>query len=358
MSQARPTLAETVQTVLVTGAGGFVGGYAAHRLAAAGLAVRAMVRDARRPTLVDLRHPGITLAVADLTDPASLRAAAEGVDAVVHAAADMRLCNAAVTQAVTVEGTRQVLRAARSGGAGVFVHVSTIAVYGGSDSASEDAPLRPYGDRYGDAKIAAEQALHAEAGDLERIVILRPPAVYGAGARFWTATLGWMVAHGLPACLDGGHGLFPYVYAENLADAALAAIRASSPSERGGRSSAVGGVAAYNIVDDITTWADYLGYFAAAYGRPVRSLPSWTFRAAVHVAERLALLIGRRTRVNRMSLQLLTRRSLPGYTAERARRELGWEPRVRLDEGMARSLEWLLEGRRELPVRSRTAERR
>ena len=74
--------------ILVTGATGKVGSRLAMRLVQQGHAVRALVRDAARAT--DLSDNGIQLAIGDLMQPASLPAAVEGVDAVVHCAAFFR----------------------------------------------------------------------------------------------------------------------------------------------------------------------------------------------------------------------------------------------------------------------------
>lgn len=332
-------------TILVTGASGFVGGHVARRLALEeGAAVRALVRMPAGPTVVDLDVPGVQVVVGDLTAPASLQAAAEGVDLVVHAAADMRLRRPRVTQAVTVEGTRQMLLAARYSGVRAFVHISSIAVYGGGARGDEAAPLVPYGDRYGDAKIGAEQALRQEGCASPRVIVLRPPSIYGPGSSMWTTTLAGLVARGLPACLDGGRGMFPYVYIDNLVDTVVAALRTASigaaPVAELGTNKA-GECLVYNVVDGTTTWAKYLGYFAATYRRPVRSLPSWPFYALALAAEGLGVLLGFRPLLNRANLRYATLRILPSYTAERAHQELGWQPRINLDQGMARSLEWL-----------------
>lgn len=337
---------------LVTGANGFVGGYAARRLAQAGMEVRALVRDPARGSVVDLELPGLRRVRGDLTDPASLQVAADGATVVVHCAADMRMRHEHVTRAVTVEGTRRLYLAARQGGAELFVHMSTIAVYLGAGEYHEDARLVPSGDRYADAKLEAELALWELAGEPRpgatpllqagasarpRVVILRPPPVYAPGSRFWTATLAGLVARGLPACLDGGRGVFPYVYAENLADAVLASVeRVLGPGQ-----AAWPTCRAYNVVDGLTTWAAYLGYFGAAFGRSVRSLPAWPLFGLAALAEAWARCTGRRARLTRANLRFITARALPGYTADRAQRELGWRPRVSLDEGMARSLAWL-----------------
>src|SRR6185437_148420 len=90
-ADGEPLLAELragVVTVLVTGGTGFIGPHVVHALRAKEMPVRALVRDPARATR--LAAWGVELASGDVTDPASLRAASEGVDAVVHLVAIIR----------------------------------------------------------------------------------------------------------------------------------------------------------------------------------------------------------------------------------------------------------------------------
>src|SRR5215475_13717162 len=105
-------------TVLVTGATGFVGPRVVHALRARDLAIRALVRDPKKGRT--LESWGCELAVGDVTDPASLRAAVEGCDAVVHLVA-IRQGKQEQFQHVMVEGTRNVLAAATGAGVRRFV---------------------------------------------------------------------------------------------------------------------------------------------------------------------------------------------------------------------------------------------
>ena len=150
-------------TVLVTGGTGFVGPHVVHALRAKEIAVRALVRDPARASR--LAAWGVELATGDVTDPASLRAACAGVDAVVHLVAIIR-GRPVDFERVIAQGTRNVVAAAQQAGARRFVLASAL----GLDERSKDAVP------YFAAKWEMERALR-ESG-LEH-VIFRPSFVFG-----------------------------------------------------------------------------------------------------------------------------------------------------------------------------------
>src|SRR5205814_173668 len=116
-------------TVLVTGASGLVGSHVVAALVARGETVRALVRPASRATAGRL---GAETLAGDVTDPAVWERAARGVRAIVHAAAIVqRRASWEQYVAVNVEGTRLAAAAARAARARL-VHISSVAVYGGS----------------------------------------------------------------------------------------------------------------------------------------------------------------------------------------------------------------------------------
>jgi uncharacterized protein YbjT (DUF2867 family) len=150
-------------TVLVTGGTGFVGPHVVHALRAREMPVRALVRDSARGSR--LAAWGVELAVGDVTDPASLRAACAGANAVVHLVAIIR-GRPADFERVMAQGTRNVVAAAGEAGVRRFVLASAL----GLDERSKDAVP------YFAAKWEMERAVR-ESG-LEH-VILRPSFVFG-----------------------------------------------------------------------------------------------------------------------------------------------------------------------------------
>ncbi len=111
--------------ILVTGASGFVGGHVVHALRAAQKDVRALVRDRRKGRRLEVW--GTTLVEGDMTDTGSLRRAVEGCDTVVHLVA-IRQGREEKFRRVMVDGTRDLLAAAREAGVGRFVHMSALGV--------------------------------------------------------------------------------------------------------------------------------------------------------------------------------------------------------------------------------------
>ena len=150
-------------TTLVTGGTGFVGPHVVHALRARGTPVRALVRKPARATR--LAAWGAELVTGDVTDPASLRAACEGVTTVVHLVAIIR-GRPADFESVMAEGTRNVVAAAQKAGVRRFVLASAL----GLDERSKDAVP------YFAAKWQMERAVRESGLDH---VIFRPSFVFG-----------------------------------------------------------------------------------------------------------------------------------------------------------------------------------
>jgi NADH dehydrogenase len=150
-------------TVLVTGATGFVGPHVVHALRARDLPVRALVRDPSRAAR--LQAWGVEIATGDLTDAASLRAACEGVDTVVHLVAIIKGSQADFDRIMT-QGTRNLVSAAQDAGVRRFVLASAL----GLDESTKDAVP------YFRAKWAMETALKESGLDF---VIFRPSFIFG-----------------------------------------------------------------------------------------------------------------------------------------------------------------------------------
>jgi uncharacterized protein YbjT (DUF2867 family) len=149
--------------ILVTGGTGFVGGHVVHELRGRNLPVRCLVRDPRGGA--KLAAWGCELVEGDLTDPASLRAAVAGADTVIHLVG-IRQGRREQFQRIMVEGTGDLLAAAKDAGVRRFVYMSAL----GTTEATKD--LVPY---YG-AKWENEQQV--QRSDIP-YVIFRPSFVFG-----------------------------------------------------------------------------------------------------------------------------------------------------------------------------------
>lgn len=193
-----PILTESRPIVLVTGANGFVGRHVARALARQGWTVRRAVRSAS--------GNGDEVLIGSVGPATDWRAALAGVEAVVHLAAHVHRPNeereVELYRAVNVEGTLHLARCAAGAGVRQFIFVSSVLVLGRSTDGrapfTENDGLTPRG-VYGSSKAAAETGLKALARDGDmRITVVRPPLVYGAGARGNFQLLARAVKLGIP----------------------------------------------------------------------------------------------------------------------------------------------------------------
>ncbi len=171
--------------LLITGASGFIGRRLALALAREGpMEVRLLLRKTSRRE--GLEEAPFRVIEGDLRSPASLEAAAEGVDYVFHLAGLTRAKGLEEFLRVNAEGTELLARAvaARAPGLRRFVHMSSLAAVGPArdgEPLTEEAPPEPV-TWYGRSKLESEVALLRGLGD-RPWTILRPPAVYGPGER-------------------------------------------------------------------------------------------------------------------------------------------------------------------------------
>lgn len=206
--------------VLVTGAGGFTGGYVTRRLVEAGFEVRGSVRNSSAEKLVaDL---GAEPVFADLNDPESLKRAVAGVERVYHIAALFRQAGLPSSEfnRVNVEGTKNLLDASVAAGVKRFVHCSTVGVHGdvGDQPVSETAPFAP-GDPYQESKVEAEKLAvdYFKRGVICGSVI-RPAMIYGPGDTR-LLKLFKMIASGKFFYVGRGDSMVHFVDVRDLANA-------------------------------------------------------------------------------------------------------------------------------------------
>ena len=325
------------QTVLVTGAAGFIGGRVAQRLRDAGHPVVAL--DLAGRSRAHLGRTGVEFKEADITDAAAVSRALSGVRAswVVHCAALMGGWGAPEEyRRVNVEGTRHIASWAAANGVARFVYISSVSVYGMPPvkEINEETPFRHIGLPYGDSKIEAETlVLEFHRAGLP-CTILRPGDVYGPRATEWVVKLVESMKSGRMILIGGGRGLINVTQVDNLVDAIVAALQNPAAAGRD-----------YIITDGKpATWNDYLKALSAAAGcaPPRFSLPIVAAWPAVVLLEAAGRITGRRPPLSRMGLSLLTASCT--YSIDRARRELGWSPRVGLAEGMNGVGRWLKGG--------------
>jgi UDP-glucose 4-epimerase len=202
--------------VLVTGASGFVGRHLAHALTRNGWAVR---RAVRTPSGSDDE-----VVIESIGPTTGWQQALTGVDSVIHLAARVhhQYEEHAVElyRNVNIEGTLQLANCAASLGVREFIFVSTVLVHGRSNNGRapfrESDILTPRG-LYGMSKAAAEAGLNtlAQASNMN-VTVVRPPLVYGSGAKGNFALLEKAVRFGVPLPFAGIHNRRAFLAVENL----------------------------------------------------------------------------------------------------------------------------------------------
>jgi len=317
-----------LESVLITGASGFVGRRLSDRLRADGASVRGV------DIATDLKREVVA---GDIGEPGPWQDAAQGHEVVVHAAAAVtNTASDEVAWRTNVLGTRHALDAAAAAGCKRFVHLSSVRAFGDRDfpdGVDEHHPVRPDGNAYVDTKIASEQVVlqaHA-AGEIE-CTVLRPGDVYGPGSRPWTILPVEAIRSNrfvLPAM---GRGVFSPLYVDNLIDA----IRSAAD-----RPEASGEVITVTDGSGVSC-RDFFGHYCRMLGKgEPRVLPTAAAIGLAAVPEAAAWIGGTGTEASRATMRYLARRGT--YSTAKARRLLGFEPAVDLAEGMRRTEAWLQE---------------
>jgi nucleoside-diphosphate-sugar epimerase len=326
-----------VSAVLVTGATGFVGGHLCRALADGGARVRGLVRPGSAVAAEAAYEPA---PAGGLDDREGLRRALEGVDTVYHLAARVSVLRdpasdpEAEFRRVNVDGTRVLAEEAAAAGVRRFVFLSSVSAVAGSDAGAgltEEAapgPTTPYGR----SKHEAERLLAeiAREGGFEA-VSLRPPMVYGPGAKANIFRLFELVHRGVPVPVPAVENRRSVIYVGNLVDALAAA--GAAPAAAMGR--------AYFVADDepVST-AALVRMIGEALGRRARLAripagPAFALGRAGDLAARVVPFPLTTAAVTRLfgSLSLDT-------GAFRA--AAGWAPRVSTPAGLERMAAWFL----------------
>jgi UDP-glucose 4-epimerase len=207
---------ETRPVVLVTGASGFIGRHLVTMLEREGWDVRCAVR-----TVSGLGNEVVVGSIDAVTD---WNTALQGVDAVIHLAARVHYRRdesaAEIYRQVNVEGTLRLASSAAKAGVGHFIFISTVLLHGRSNQGRppfrETDVSTPRG-LYGKSKAAAEAGLKEIASETSMVVtVIRPPLVYGAGAKGNFALLERAVASGLPLPFAAIKNRRAFVSVDNL----------------------------------------------------------------------------------------------------------------------------------------------
>jgi len=320
--------------VLVTGGGSLLLRGAAALLAARGDEVVCLQRRAVR--LPD----GVGQVLGDVRDPAVLAAATVGCDAVLHGAGRVGVSASwEEFRSVNVDGTANVIAAARSGGTTRVVHVSTPSVVHVGD-AVVGAPAKPavtgrHGSFYAESKALGERLALAANDDALGVVAIRPHLVWGPGDEQLVGRVVARARKGRLVLVGGGSALIDTTYVDDAAAALVAALDAVRPGAVcAGRAYVVAG-------GEPRTVRELVEGICRAAGVPCapRSVP-------FGVAVRLGSIVERlwpRFRNDEPPITRFVAEQLGTahwFDTRPARSDLGWSPTVGLDEGLRRLGAW------------------
>jgi nucleoside-diphosphate-sugar epimerase len=310
--------------VALTGATGYTGGRLLKALEARGHGVRALVREGGRLG----EGAKATPITGDLTDRASLERLMEGADAVVHVAAVYRTAGHtdAYYRDVNVGGTEGLLEAAARRGVSRFVHTSTVGVHGDVERppADEASPMAP-GDIYQETKAEAEtlaRRFHESRG--LPVTIVRPGAIYGPREKRFLK-LFRAIARGRYAIVGTGRPFYHPVFIDDLVEGYLLALE---------RKEAVG--EAFIVAGPrYVSQAELASLVAQATGGRVLPfrIPAWPLQLAGSLVEGVLAPLGIEPPLHRRRVDFWTKSR--AFSIEKARRLLGYAPRVDLEEGFA-----------------------
>lgn len=321
---------------LIAGATGQLGSHIAELLAERGERVRALVRPTSDTAF--LRDRGVELVTGDLHDAASLSGAFEGADIVYHCAARVADWGPwSQFENETVTATRNVLEACRAAKVGRLLHVSSISVYGRprrGQLISEETPLGRrfmWWDYYPRAKLLAENLVRRYEGAW---TMVRPSWIYGPRDRISMPRVVPVLRSGKAPIIGSGENLLNIIFAGDVAAGAILAANHPGAVGQVYNLSSRGEVTQRKLVD---TLCDALGL-----PRVTKRVPFFLAWQMAFWSEFFAKLLMKKKppRITRRAIYLIGRPPL--FSIDKARKDLGWEPRMRIEEGVKRTLEWLL----------------
>lgn len=317
-----------MKPALVTGASGFLGWHVARLLLERGRNVRALVRPGS-----SVRELDVEPVTGDLRDASSLRRAATGCGDVFHVAADYRLWapNPDELYHSNVDGTRNLLAAAREAGVDRVVYTSTVGCIGvptgGEGDETRPVSLQEMSGAYKRSKFLAEQVALEYARNGFSVIIVNPTAPVG-DHDFKPTPTGRIILDflrgAMPAFIDTGLNL---VDARDTAEGHLLAYDRGRVGER------------YILGCENLTLAQILERLARLTGRKAPSirLPYAVAYAAGVVTTALANITGRPPRAPLDAVRMARKKMW--VSIEKARRELGFAPSP-VDGALLRAVQW------------------
>jgi dihydroflavonol-4-reductase len=323
-----------LKRVLVTGSNGFIGSHAVETLLRLGYGVRCLVRrDSDRTWLKGL---DVEFHAGELLDPATLETAVGGTDWVLHLAGRTKASSREAFFRANAEGTGNLLRAVVEAGGRLrrFVYVSSIAAAGpdsGEKPLTEDDPPGPV-TWYGESKLEGER-IAASYMDRIPVTIIRPPVVFGPRdpdvLSFFRS-----VRSGFIPRIGGKDSWAGFVYVDDLVRGLVTAAE----------SEAAAGRIYYLATDGALSWTRFGRMIAESLGKTAHCVPvPPPLLAAVLLLHEAAGRIRGKTGILNLQKYPEYRNRFWRCDTSRAERELGFRPSVRMEDAVARTLQWYRE---------------
>lgn len=325
-----------MKRAFVTGATGFTGSYLCRALLAKGYTVKALARKSSNKDsefLKGLDIEWIDGDLANLDDIDGLTAQLKDIDIVFHIAALYRQegVSREMFTKVNVDATRILLDQSIAAGVKRFVHCSTVGVQGEIENppADEDAPYNP-GDHYQDSKLEGEKLAlyYFKEGKIDGAVV-RPVGIYGPGdTRF--LKLFRHIYKGNFKMIGSGKVLYHLTFVEDLVEGIILAGEVAASS---GKIYTIGGNE-YLPLDELVK------LLSRVLDKKVSTLriPLWPVYIAAVMCELICKPFGIEPPLYRRRLDFFTKDR--AFDISRARKDLGYEPKVPLKEGLTRTAEW------------------
>jgi len=297
-----------MSNILVTGASGRLGRTLVPALLNAGHNVAAVMQNGEKEI------NGAQTFFAEINDRSTMYNAFNGIDTVIHLAAivSQYKYGKKMIHRVNVDGTANIVELSKASKVKRLIFASTVDVYGvhRSDVLNEDSALKPV-DAYSRSKAEAESIIVNSGIDY---TIFRMSAIYGIGFERSFFKVFDSIANGKAYIIGDGNNLISMINIRDVVDAYMLALQSSRAHSR-----------LYNLSDGSTYTQNYL-YELAAKLLSTQSKPK-------HISKLLAFIVAKAKGFDTDELRFIT--SNRNIDISRARSELGFAPKVRIEDGGA-----------------------
>ena len=330
--------------ILITGASGFIGSFIVEEAIRRSFEVWAAVRKSSSRQFLSDEHIHFIELNLDSEEDLKQQLAGHSFDYVVHAAGVTKCLDKQDFFRINTEGTQHLVRALQELGMPLkrFVYISSLSIMGAIREKQPYQEIREYdkarpNTAYGKSKLKAEQWLDANSLQLTAnglspfpYVILRPTGVYGPRERDY-----FMMAKSIKAHTDFAVGFkqqdITFVYVSDVVQAVFLALEKGKTGRR------------YFLSDgEVYQSSTFSNLIRQELGNPwwIRiTAPIWLLRIITFFGEYIGHLTGKVTALNNDKYNIMRQRNWR-CDIEPARQELGYNPQVKLEEGVRRSIKW------------------